>query len=358
MIASLRGLSLVVGLAALPSLSTAAVAAAVARRPAAVVVAPLACSTPPVSLPAFIDALRVELAGASIRCCDADAPHVAGAPAATMRVTLGFEVCQPSAGHVSVSVADSLGGPGVRRDIDLDDVAPEARPRALALVVAELVGAGPSTSTSTSTSRSPPPSPTPASAAPAAVAVEPAAATASTPGLPSLGALQLGADFALRFYPARDTTLPGARLWLSAALGSWAIEAAVDGAAGSHDYEPGEVTVRSLAAGLTLGPRWTLGEYVAGASLGADIGWTWIAGQSTNPGVVTGSGSGATGAVRARLGIERTVAPSVRVRALIDGGVMVSPVDATVDDVRAAGTSGLFVLGSVGVGYALGGQGH
>jgi hypothetical protein len=118
------------------------------------------------------------------------------------------------------------------------------------------------------------------------------------------------------------------------------------------------VTVRSLAAGLTVGPRWTLGDNVAGAGFGADVGWTWIAGQSKNPGVVTGSGSGATVAVRARVGVERTVAAAICVRALIDGGFMVSPVDATVDDVRAAGTSGLFVLGSVGVGYALGGQGR
>ena len=129
-------------------------------------------------------------------------------------------------------------------------------------------------------------------------------------------------------------------------------------ATGSHDYAPGTVTVRSLSAGVTAGPRWTLGEFVAGASIGADVGWTWIAGQSTNPGVTTGSGSGLTGAVRARLSIERAVASSIRIRALVDGGFVVSPVDSTVDENRAAGTSGLFVLAGVGVGYTLGGQGR
>jgi hypothetical protein len=64
-----------------------------------------------------------------------------------------------------------------------------------------------------------------------------------------------------------------------------------------------------------------------------------------------------TGAVRARLLVDRTLSRAVRLRALIDAGFMVAPVDGYVDGARAAGTSGLFVLAGVGIGYAVGSAG-
>src|SRR3954471_10069042 len=81
--------------------------------------APPECPIAPLSLPDFVESLRVELAGQA-------------AAADTTLVSLAVEPCDTATTHVQVTVTDVATGRGSARDIDLGDGALEARPRALA----------------------------------------------------------------------------------------------------------------------------------------------------------------------------------------------------------------------------------
>src|SRR5262249_20619277 len=89
-------------------------------------VASPACPIAPLSVPSFVDALRVELAGRP-------------AGAGTTLVTLAIEPCDPSTDRVQGTVAGTATERASAREIARADVAATARPRALALAVAELV---------------------------------------------------------------------------------------------------------------------------------------------------------------------------------------------------------------------------
>jgi hypothetical protein len=92
------------GLAAAASLAVALLATRVARATEFVVetgvrVAPPACPIAPLSVPAFVDSLRVELAGR---------PR----PPGTTRVALTIEPCDTATSRVHVGVTNDAGAPG------------------------------------------------------------------------------------------------------------------------------------------------------------------------------------------------------------------------------------------------------
>src|SRR6476469_7258428 len=98
---------------------------------------PPACAVAPVSPDDFIDALRVELAGRQPHCCVVGP----GGDAATdaVKVTLSIEPCDPATQQVAVTVDVAAPPRTIQRQVSLADLPPEARPRALALAVAELI---------------------------------------------------------------------------------------------------------------------------------------------------------------------------------------------------------------------------
>src|SRR5258706_10881939 len=108
-------------------------------------VATPACPIAPLSVPAFVDLLRVELAGR------------ARAPGATL-VTLAIEPCDAATARVRVGVTIDA-SPAGERDVGLEDIAVDARPRALALAVAELVRAQPASAPPLPPPAAPPPPP-------------------------------------------------------------------------------------------------------------------------------------------------------------------------------------------------------
>ncbi len=173
------------------------------------------CPIAPVSVSAFVDSLRVELASG------------ARAPGTTI-VTLSIEPCDPATTRVRVAVAGDAGRALAPRDVGLEDIVPEARPRALALVVAELVR-----------SFAPAPPLAPARVEPPPPAPEP----------PPF-AIGIAADGLTSLFPGRATALWGGRLSFfvdgpRARLGLFA-----DAVAGERDVDVGRVSLRSLAAGL------------------------------------------------------------------------------------------------------------
>jgi hypothetical protein len=280
-----------------------------------------ACPIAPLSVPAFVDSLRVELAGR------------ARAPGTT-RVALAVEPCDPSTVRVRVEVASESGATVAGRDVGLEDVTLEARPRALALVVAELVRGAELAA---------------AQPAPAAVAVAPLATAAATPVAPRF-AVGAAADALVAIFPSRGTTLWGGRLsgWL--ARGRLGLSLFAEAAAGERGYAEGDVALQSFGAGVAAGPRWILGRFRVGPALVGALGWGRIEGESGAAGVTTGSGSALTAALRLRLAASAVVVRAATVRAFVEGGFMVRGLESTVDGGRAAGLSGATFVAGLGLG--------
>jgi hypothetical protein len=273
-----------------------------------------ACPIAPLSVPAFVDSLRVELAG------HARAPG-------TTRVALAIEPCDTATTHVRVVVTNDAGAPGAERDVGLEDIALEARPRALALVVAELVrGAAPAVTPS----------------APPAVAATPPAAPRFT--------TSVAADALVALFPNRGTTLWGGRLSASIDRGRLGLGLFAEGAAGEHGYAEGDVALQSFGAGVVVGPRWVTGRVTLAPAFVGALGWARIQGHAGEAGVTSGGGSDLTAALRARVAVAAIFVRVVSVRAFVEGGWMVRGFDATVDGARAAGLSGATLVVGLGLG--------
>jgi hypothetical protein len=276
-----------------------------------------ACPIAPLSVPAFVDSLRVELAGR---------PRAPG----TTRVALLIEPCDTATNRVRVDVTNDAGAAGAGRDVDLEDIAVEARPRALALAVAELVRGA----EASATPPPPPVAPSPPPPAPAPRAYKPGAA----------------ADALVAFFPNSGTVLWGGRL--SGTVDAGRLSAAVFGeaAAGDHGYPEGDVALQSFGGGLVLGPRFVRGRLTFAPALVGALAWARIQGHASAPGVAMGAGSDLTAALRARVAASAIFVRFVSVRVFLEGGVMVRRFDSTVDGARAAGLSGATFVAGVGLG--------
>jgi hypothetical protein len=278
-----------------------------------------ACPIAPLSVPAFVDSLRVELAGRA-------------RPPGTTRVTLAIEPCDTATTRVHVAVANDAAVPGAERDVDLSDIADPARPRALALAVAELVRIAAVDAA-------------PAPASPASVA---APAPPATPR--ARFARGVAADALVALYPSRDTALWGGRL--SASLDGRRLSLALFGEAalGSHGYDVGDVALQSFGGGVAAGARWVVGRFALAPALVGTLGWAHVQGQASEPGVTAGSGSGLTAAVRARAAFSTVFVRVLSVRAFVEGGWVLRSFDSKVDGARAAGVGGASIVAGVGLG--------
>jgi hypothetical protein len=299
--------------------------AAVSADDAADIVAGVRLATPTClstsfSIPAFVESLRVELASRASN-------------SGPILVTLGIEPCDPGTTRVQIAVVHGASGRTLVRDVGLEDVTPEARPRALALAVAELVrGAQPP-----STVASPP------AVATDGRAVDTTGARGPAPAV--------GAEAVLSLFPSRATALWGGRLSLSADRRHWQFGAFADTSAGERTYDVGRVAVQSFGAGLAAGPRWVSGRVTVNPGIVVALAWTRIQGHAAEPGVDSGAGAALTVAVRARVAASVSVGRGLSARGFVEGGLMARGFDATVDGVRAAGLSGASVVVGLGVGF-------
>jgi hypothetical protein len=276
-----------------------------------------ACPIAPLSVPAFLDSLRVELAGS------------ARPPGSTV-VTLAVEPCDAATARVRVRITNDAGGAAAERDVGLEDVALEARPRALALAVAELVR-GPQ-------GASPPLTPR--------AAVSATASPEAPPPLRTGGA----ADAVWEHFPGRGATLWGARLSLSLDRRRGGLALFGEAASGGHGYELGEVELRSIGGGLVAGSRFSWGRLTLAPAVVGALAWARIEGHAGEPGVVASAGSSLTAALRARVAVSSVVMRVVSVRAFVEAGWMLRGLDATVAGARAAGLAGATFVVGVGVG--------
>jgi hypothetical protein len=286
---------------------------------------PPACEASPVSVDDFIESLRVELAGRQPHCCVVGPGGDAAADA--VKVTLVIEPCDPATPEIGVRVDVTQPPRTMQRQVALADLPPEARPRALALAVAELIR----------------------------TAGEPAPAAAPVPdeqrnqGFGQRFDVMGSVAGAMQHHFKHGTTLWGARLGITVSSGRW--RAALDaGAATNHTaVSIGSVSILLASAALFAGPRFDAGPVVVGFGPTAALGWARIKGQSTDPSVGAGEGTGLVATAGVRAAVEGPAGHLMGLVGWLEAGVTVRRLDADVQDQPAAGISGPYILLAAGV---------
>ena len=315
------------GIAALLAAMIAPITARAADVLPVIRVLPPQCEATPLSIDDFVDSLRVELAGRQPHCCVVGPDSDAVADAA--RVTLSIEPCDAATEQIGVTIDMADPPRTVERQVSLADLPPEARPRALALAVAELIRS-------------------------ASAPAQPAAAAAIVPDHPPdtpPPRFPVSANVAGEFrrYLSTDTSLWGARLGISLSSSRWQATIDVGAAASRSDVSLGEVSILEGSAGLFAGPRFLLGPVIASAGPAATLGWAQIVGRSSLPGITPGTGWGLVSTAGARAAAEGPASSSIRVFGYVEGGYTVRRLDALADGQQVAGIAGPYLTLAIGV---------
>jgi hypothetical protein len=302
-----------------------------------------ACSSAPFSVEAFLGSLEVELAGHVPACCLLEqAPQPpAGDPHAGLRVTLSIDPCDGSATSVDIQVRDPARPADLERRVGLGDIPIDARPRALALAVAELVHSA----------TVPAPNPPPLTAAAPPGASSAGAGDSGRPARPRVPWIYLSGIIELEAHPGHNMTLWGVRPSAAVARGHWQGALEVDFMAGDPSVALGDVRTRLLAGTLAAGPRFSWGHLLVDLSASGRLGWGWMAGRTRDASAVASSGSAPFASAGGRLGIFLPTAAEVsHLRAFVEAGAMIHGLEATVNGTAAAGLTGGYVLFGVGFG--------
>jgi hypothetical protein len=303
-------------IAPLLSWSLIAHAAEVATVGAGVRVMAPSCPISPLPFADFVDALRVELAGR-------------GTSGALTLVTPVIAPCDTTTLRVEITVADEGSGRSVMRAVSLEDVALAARPRVLALAVAELLRVAPRPAES--------PAPRPVE--------DPR--PAKSEGMRRRYAVDAVGVASL--FPNRATTLWGGRVALAIEGRRWHGGAFGEAAAGQRSYGDGDVDVQSFGGGVLVGPRWEAGRFALAPALVGALVWARVEGRARAPDVVARAGGALAVAVRGRLALTARLARITALQVFLEGGLMARGFDATVDGGRAAGVSGTSLVLGVGL---------
>jgi hypothetical protein len=293
--------------------------------------------------------LRVELGADGVR-----EVVVGDGPGALASIRVDASPCSADAREVAVAIDDAATGKTVRRTLAVTDVAPAARPRALALAIAELLRASWSELSMPDAPRvtpvpqevvravrlrtEPPPSPAPAPATPRVpVEAKPRAL--------------LGATVDARLFPAYQSVVLGPRLSLSVLLGDLPLRARVDGALGAgqaHDpLGTIDLTLATGALGLMLAGGSDAVHLELGPMLAAGGGW---ASGSPTEGNLGSRASAFVVIVEGAASAAVRVAPAWRGVVALDAGATLQELQAQSGGRSAAGFGGV-VLG-LGLGLA------
>ena len=310
-----------------------------------VVISTPLCKVEPFSLASFLDSLQVELAGTALRCCTLVQPGDRTPTAASLRVKVELAPCVADADRVQVSVQEPHDSRVVEREVSLADVAQTARPRALALVVAELIR---------SLEQGAP------SETPEAIAVPAKRAFASSTPAPTPPseiarpvALSIHVAGEARGLPKWHTTMWGGRVGFTV---HWRIlHADLDLGA---DYararaELGDVLVRSASAGFGLGPRLATRIAIIDLGLRAELGWAWIRGETRFADVRTGAGSDLISTVGFRVSFEVPAELKIRPGLTLESGGVVRGVNGEVNGQPVVGITGYYLLAALGIAVSL-----
>jgi hypothetical protein len=289
---------------------------------------PPQCEAAPLSVDEFVDSLRVELAGRQPHCC------VVGpggdSPADAVRVTLTIEPCDAATEQVGITVDVTEPPRTVDRQVSLADLPPEARPRALALAVAELIrsASGPAQPDA----GTPPPD-------------HPPVAPPPPRGLSVTG----GVAGEVRRHFSRDTTLWGPRLALSLSSARWQVTLDAGAATNRTEVSQGELSILVASATLFLGPRFVTGPVITSFGPAAALGWARIKGQTDMTGIVPASGSNLVSTLGLRAQAEGPASSVIRLFGYAEGGFTLLGLDAFVFGQPATGVSGPYLMLAAGL---------
>jgi hypothetical protein len=307
-----------------------------------VVLSPPQCKADSFQLVPFLDSLRVELAGRGVYCCTLANPGDGMPTAAALRVKVEIVPCTADADRLQVSAHAPSDSRVVEREISLADVAATARPRALALAVAELIrsleqGVGGKTPEAIAvSSKAPFPSPTP-----------------SPSGALRPVALSIHVEAETRGYPTRDTTMWGGRARFTAHRRPLHVDLDLGANYARARGELGVVLLRSASAGLGLGPRFATRTVIADLGLRAEIGWAWIRGEPAFADVRTGAGSDLISNVGFRLSLEAPAQVKIRPSLTLETGGVIRGMKAEVSGQPVAGMTGYYLLAALGIAVSL-----
>jgi hypothetical protein len=304
-----------------------------------VVVSPPSCGAEGFPLVAFLDSLRVELAGRGLRCCTVAQAGDDTPTGPALRVKVEWTPCTPEALRVQISAHEPAAARMVAREMSLADVVKTARPRALALATAELIRWLRQAPSETPTTL----------VAPARA--QPSAPTPLTPARSNARSLHVAAE--MRGFPAHDTLLWGGRARFT---GHWRmLHADFDLGANSARVgsDLGDVRLRSVSAGLGLGPRLAARTFLIDIGPRLELGWAWIRGEPGFTDVRSDAISGVIFSAGFRLAIEAPAQLRWRPSLTLESGGMLQGVKGDVNGLPAAGMTGYYLLAALGLAVSL-----
>jgi len=307
-----------------------------------VLVSPPLCKVDVFSLPSFLDCLRVELAGSGLDCCTLAEPDGPAPTTASLLLRIEIAPCTADADRLQVSASEAAGPRLAERQVSLADVPETARPRALALAVAELIR---------SLGQAPP------DKAPEAITV-PAPGTVALPASPpSAGArpthLSMHVEAEVRGLPTRDTTLWGGRVRLTAHRRLFHADIDLGGNYARAQAQLGDVLVRSASVGFGFGPRFANRTAVLDLGLRAELGWAWIHGETALTDVRPSAGSGLISSVGIRASLEVLAQMKVCPQLSLETGAVVQGVKGESNGDPVAGMTGYYLLTALGIAVSL-----
>ena len=132
----------------------------------------------------------------------------------------------------------------------------------------------------------------------------------------------------------------------------WFAALHVSGTTGSASFPLGTVAVHTVGGGLSAGPRFALGRLTLALGAGGALGWGWVAGAASQPGIATGSGGALVATLGVRAALTVPVAPHIGLRGVVEGGTVVRGLDANVEGSAPAGLGGPYVIVGIGVGWS------
>ena len=307
-----------------------------------VVVSSPRCEADSFPLVAFLDSLRVELAGRGLRCCTLAEPEDGVPTAASLRVTIEPTVyCATDRVHIAVQGPEGLRL--VEREISLADVAEAARPRALALAAAELIrsiGQAKPDDKKEAIAGSSKSTPLPTSPSPAPVVTR-------------APALSMHFEAEARDMPMRNTVLWGGRVRFTACRRSFHADLDLGANYSDARVELGEIVLHSATMGLGLGPRLVTRTAVIDLGLRAELGWAWMHGKPAFPDVQTGTGSGMISSAGFRVSLQGPIETKIGPGLAFESGAVLRGMKGEVNGQTATGISGYYLLAGVGIGVSL-----
>jgi hypothetical protein len=309
------------------------------RSTQSVVVSPPKCEDDSFPLVAFLDTLRVELAGTGQACCALAEPGDPSSVDAALRV--GIEElghCGSESERVRITVRKPAASMSIEREISLSDVAATARSRALALAVAEMIRLlGQDT-------HEEPPKPVPnVPQRPKILLPKPAPQTA----VPIEFVLRAEAD--AHSFPTHDTLLWGGRARLTVYRHPFHADFDLGANYGDSHVALGELRVRSAGLGFGFGPRLVSSSLIVDLGPRVEVGWAWIRGATTMPGIGTDTGSAGVASLGFRASMEGPARAGLRPCVALEGGGVLRGMNADQNGQTVAGMGGYYLLAGVGL---------